>query len=379
MTGNRYITLAIHSRERADALKRILESHGIDVKFENVEISGAGVVSGVRVKIDEHDLPLALKVTESSQCYVSEKEALKMEGTEGNILIPVDFSPNSMLACRVGFDLARRLRLHPVLLHAYASPYFIGSIDPDGGFDGDGGIDASAEIADMQASADMEKESEKLMRNLRRKIEEAQKDGSIADIKFSTLLQDGIPEEVIKEYCVQTPPVVVVMATRGKEKRDESLVGSVTAEVIDSCRVPVFVVPENCKMTSVEMVTKLVYFCNLDRQDILSVDTLMRMFNYPEAYVTLVPVSDKDGRNVRERVDMLRDFFNKSFPAAHFSAEVFPAKTFREDFENYISQTGAEMLIVPNKKRNVFQRLFNPGIAHRLLFERDMPMLALPV
>lgn len=373
MTPDKYITLAIHSRERAYALKRILESHGIDVKFENVAISGFAIPSGVRVKINEHNLPLALKVAESSQCYVSEKEAMKMEGTDGNILIPVDFSPNSMLACRVGFDLAKRLRLHPVILHAYAAPYFIGSLD------GDGGLDASTEIADMEASADVEKESEKLMRNLRKKIEDAQKDGSVADIKFSTLLRDGIPEEVIKEYCVETPPVVVVMATRGKEKRDESLVGSVTAEVIDSCRVPVFVVPEICKMTSVEKVTKLVYFCNLDRQDILSIDTLMRMFNYPEAYVTLVPVSDKDGRNVRERVDMLRDFFNKSYPSAHFSAEVFPAKTFREDFENYISQAVADMLIVPNKKRNVFQRLFNPGIAHKLLFERDMPMLALPV
>lgn len=169
------------------------------------------------------------------------------------------------------------------------------------------------------------------------------------------------------------------MATRGKDKRDEALVGSVTAEVIDSCRVPVFVVPEDCKMTSVEMVKRLIYFCNLDRQDILSVDSLMRMFNYPETDVTLVPVSDKGVGDVKEKVDMLRDFFNKSYPAAHFSAEVFPVKTFREDFENYVTQSGAEMLIVPNKKRNIFQRLFNPGIAHKLLFERDMPMLALPV
>lgn len=378
MTGDRYITLAIHSRERADALRRILESHGIDVKFEDLVISGAGIASGIRVKINEHDLPLALKVTESSQCYVSEHEALKIEGTDGNILIPVDFSPNSLLACRVGFDLAKRLNLHPVIIHAFTPPYFIGGFAPDNAFDGEVS-DAPADIADMQAAVDMQKESEKQMRNLRKKIEESQKEGSMTDIKFSTLLRDGIPEEVIKEYCSQTPPVVVVMATRGKDKRDEALVGSVTAEVIDSCRVPVFVVPEVCKMTSVEMVKRLIYFCNLDRQDILSVDSLMRMFDYPEADVTLVPVSDRGVGDVKEKVDMLRDFFNKSYPAAHFTAEVFPMKTFREDFENYVTQSGAEMLIVPNKKRNIFQRLFNPGIAHKLLFERDMPMLALPV
>lgn len=379
MTEEKFITLAIHTNERAMSLKRILESHGIDVRFEDLIISDAGIASGVRVKINEHDLPLALKVTESNQCYVPEAEALKLEGTEGNVLIPVDFTSNSMLACQVGFDLAKRLNLHPVILHAYSAPLLFAGLNSDNSLDATVGIDVPGEIAEMQADIDMRKESEKLMKSLRNKISELQGAETLPDIKFSTIVNEGIPEDVIKEYCSQTPPMVVVMATRGKDKRDEALIGSVTAEVLDSCRVPVFVVPENCRMTSVEAVTKLVYFCNLDRQDILSVDTLMRMFDYPVADVTLVPVNERGNVNIRERVDILRDYFNKSYPTAHFSTEIFPVKSFREDFENYVTQTGIEMLIVPNKKRNIFKRLFNPGIAHKLLFERDMPMLALPV
>lgn len=378
MTDDKYITLAIHTSERAMSLKRILESHGIDVIFENVEVSGSGIISGVRVKINEHDLPLALKVTESSECYVS-REVLKFEDTEGDILIPVDFSQNSILACRIGFDLAQLLNLHPVIIHAYAAPYFgsnlMGSDLAGGGMTPDLGT----EVAEMTADVDMQKESDSMMRDFRKKILDAQNAGTIANIKFATEVREGIPEDVIKEYCLQTPPVLVVMATRGKNKRNEALIGSVTAEVIDSCRVPVFVVPENCGIVSVEAVKKLVYFCNLDRRDILSVDSLMRMFDYPEADITLIPVNDKGGPDVKEKVNMLCDYFNKSYPASHFSTEVFPEKSFREDFENYITQSGVELLIVPNKKMNIFQRLVNPGIAHKLLFERDMPMLALPV
>ena len=73
------------------------------------------------------------------------------------------------------------------------------------------------------------------------------------------------------------------------------------------------------------------------------------------------------------------DYFNKTYPAAHFKSVIFPSKTFMLDFTNYESQANIEMLVVPNRKKNAFMRIFNPGIAHRLLFERDLPLLALPV
>lgn len=176
-----------------------------------------------------------------------------------------------------------------------------------------------------------------------------------------------------------TPPTLVVMATRDVEKKGEQLVGSVTAEVLDSCRVPVFTIPENFRFTSVDSLKRLVYFCNLDQHDILSMDILMRTFAYPEVDVTLIPVNDRAGGDVKEKVGRLCDYFNKSYPTARFTTEVFSSKTFREDFEKFEKNAGLQLMIVPNKKRNVFSRLFNPGIAHKMLFERDLPLLALPV
>ena len=50
MAAERFITLAIHTYPHALTLRKILESHGLDVRFENFVISGAGIPSGVRVK-----------------------------------------------------------------------------------------------------------------------------------------------------------------------------------------------------------------------------------------------------------------------------------------------------------------------------------------
>ena len=38
-----------------------------------------------------------------------------------------------------------------------------------------------------------------------------------------------------------------------------------------------------------------------------------------------------------------------------------------------------DLMVVPNRKKNVFARLFNPGIAHRVLFHFDIPMMVVPV
>ena len=379
MAAERFITLVIHTYDRAVTLRKILESHGSEVRFENLVISGAHIASGVRVKISETDLPLALKIIESGDLYAAAKAEMKMAGENGNILIPVDFSSYSMLACKVGFVLAERLSLHPVILHAYATPYFMGAMNYGEGIDGNLGQDVGVDFAEMQAGRDIRKEGERQMHELKKKIEQLQKEGTLPDIRFATMLNEGVPEEVILEYCRLTPPALVVMATRGKDKKEEDLVGSITAEVLDSCRVPVFAIPENCDFTSVDSFKRLAYFCNLDQHDILSVDTLMRMFGYPELDVALIPVNDRAGNKVRNKVDNLRDYFNKNYPTARFSSEVFSGKDFREDFERFVEKEGIELLIVPNKKKNVFSRLFNPGIPHKILFERDMPLLALPV
>ncbi len=374
MADKRFITLAIHTYDRAVALRKILESHGIGVKFESLVLTGTHIASGVRVKINERDLPLALKLTESGDYYSSARVEMRMTGASGNILIPVDFSAYSIPACRIGFELAARLQLHPVVMNAYATPYFMGGMVYDGNLDSDGVDD----VAEMEIDKDMRSESEKLMREFRKKIEKEQKEGSIPDVRFSTLTNEGIPEEVILEYCRLTPPALVVMATRGKSRKEEDLVGSVTAEVMDSCRVPVFAFPENAELISLDAIKRVAYFCNLDQRDIISVDTLMRLFEYPAIEMTVIPVNDRAG-NIKDKVEALRDFFSKNYPTGHFKSQIFQAKTFREEFDEYVRKEHIQLVIVPNKKKNIFSRLFNPGIPHKILFERDMPILALPV
>ena len=376
---DRFITLAIHTSSHAMALSRILESHGIEVRVQKFVISGAPIAAGIRIMIRETDLPLALKITESiEQINTANLESI-LSGHSGDILIPVDFNDYAILACKTGFDLAKRLKLRPVILHAYPTPYFNTSFSLDETING--GLDPSLEqeVEEVETARDLKNQGNRQMKDLIKRIEKEQAEGSIPELKFKTLLEPGVAEDVIKDYCRLTPPSLVVMVTRGKEKKGEQLIGSVTAEVLDVCKVPVLSVPENGSFTSIDKVKKLVFFCNLDQHDLISVDTFMRMFDYPECEITLIPINEKTEKSVKSKLDNLKNYFNKTYPASHFKSVFLPQKTFMLDFYNYETQASIDMIVVPNRRKNAFMRIFNPGIAHRLLFERDLPLLALPI
>ena len=50
-----------------------------------------------------------------------------------------------------------------------------------------------------------------------------------------------------------------------------------------------------------------------------------------------------------------------------------------ESFAQFAQDENIQLIAVPNKKSSIFSRLFNPSIAHRVLFQTDTPMLVVPV
>lgn len=375
----KYISLAIHTADQALGIKKILEAHSIYVKLQNYLAPGTSIVLGVSVMIQEKDLPMALKITESLLHLNALNPDNILSGNKGEILIPVDFNDYCLEACKVGFEIASFLHLQPVILHAYTTPVFNTSFTLDES--STLGIDNSLEeeFNEMEISKDLQKQGRKKMKDLISKLHELQKEGNVPDLNFKALMEEGVAEDVIKEYCKASPPELVVMVTRGKEKKGEQLIGSVTAEVLDDCKVPLLSIPENCNFQRVPQMKEIVYLCNLDPHDLICMDTFMRMFEYPDVTVTLIPISDKQDKTLKSRLINLKDYFNKTYPTAHFITAIMSQKTFMADFNNYESQRGTELIVVPNRRKNAFMRLFNPGIAHRLLFERDLPLLALPL
>lgn len=368
------LTLAVHTYRHALELQARLKADGINSELSPIEANQQGPQPGVRVRIENADLPKALRIVEREADNDMASLNARLKGLLPILLIPVDFSDHSDLAVVVGFDLAARLHLKPVLLHAFISPYFQGDMYRlnDSMVD-ENELDMAEEVMTLRQQATVE--MDKMKARIRLKIN----NGTLPAIDFSTELREGIPEEVILQYVKRTPPSFIVMATRGTSRRVKELVGSVTAEVLDSCRVPLFIVPEHYNMPSIRSVSKVLFFCNLDQQDILSMDTFQRMFSFPaDAEIHLVSVNPRVVK-MASKLNALATYFGNNYPDSKFVSLPLPVDSnFRSSLEEMMEKHNIQLLVVPNRRRNIFQRLFNPSVAHRILFEKDIPMIALP-
>lgn len=363
---NRLITLAIHTYDRAVQVKALLEQEGIAAVLHNVNLLEPLVSTGVRVRIHEKDLPAALKIVETPA-------AMNAPGQhhDCNIVIPVDFSEYSLKACKVGFEYAARVNGTVVILHAYMNEsrrFFLP-------FSSDLYEDKQA-LDDKTVKAQAVLNMKQFTAMLNKKI----MGGELPRATFVTELREGIPEQCILQCAGELDAMLIVMGTHGNSKKGRAALGSVTAEVLDSGKFPIFTVPENINIEHLSAIRHVVFFSNMIPQDILSFDLFTRLLQVDDMMVSIIPVVEpKDRTWAKKAEEQLLKYCQEHYPQSVFNVVDMKFDAHLATFQRFVEDNHVDLIAIPNKKKNIFSRLFSPSIAHRVLFQSDIPMLVVPV
>lgn len=378
MQTDRLITVAIHTYDKAHELKNILEYEGIKVALQNVNLSSPVVSAGIRVRIHEYDLPLALRVIENIEIFAP-MEVKKSPQDENEILVPIDFSTSSRQACFMAFHLAAMHKAKIKLLHTYIDPVMTNSssLQLTDAMTFDSGPE---QILQLEGDHELSKICQKQMNDFETLIKDKIKDGIIPPVVFSSEINEGLPEEVVTDYSSTHHPLLIIMGTRGTNKQNRDMLGSVTAEILDSCRSTVFTIPETLRFKRPEEIREVVYFASSRQQDILALDALYRLLPDHSINVTLAymptkkkPICEKSSLN------NLLQYCRANYPAYTFKSISLSYSHEIEDFNGLDRERRVDLIAVPTPHKNIFARLFNPSLAHKLLFHADIPILSIPV
>ncbi|MDE7025974.1 MAG: universal stress protein [Paramuribaculum sp.] len=370
MCSDRQITVAIHTYERALAIASLLEREGVKTSLQNVNLEHPTVSSGVRIRIYENDLPQALRIIENIDIFQNAHNDPDLDKAS-EILVPVDFSAHSKAACLLAFNFADSLNTEITLLHSYLSPKFIGALQLTDSltYDVDGDIEQEA----------LNRNARKNLHSYASILRTMIKTGDLPPVKFHEIVEEGVPEDAIRQYVKEHYPKLIVMGTRGADTKERELVGSVTAEVLDTCRVPVFTVPEGAN-SSFSTMKNILFFSNFDQEDLLAIDALHQLLPQKSLDITLVPIPSKKFTVTSiSTIDGVLKYFMSKYPQYTFDVDKVRPGNIAEDYARIAKSRHIDFIAVPNKKKNALARMFNPGIAHRLLFHSDMPMLVIPV
>lgn len=370
---DKLVTVAIHTYQKAQILKSILESEGIEAYIHNINLIQPMVSAGVRVRINEVDLPLALDIIENvsfDEIDAIEEEEKSEKTKRDEILVPVDFSEFTLKTCEFAFCLAKEVNCDIKLMHVYFSSFYPTSIPFGDTFT----VQPTVEGMYKDIHENVERQMKELISKLNVKISE----GVIPDIHYSYTLREGLPEEEIVSYSKKVRPHAIVMGTRGSNKKEQDLIGSVTAEVIEGCKTPIFAIPENSSLRTISAMKNIVFLTNFQEREFLALSTLMEFIkNYP-IRVSFVHVARKEDRWNEIRLTGLNNYFKEHYPNIQTDYTVVDGNEgIPEALEKFVNAHTIDMISLSSSPRNIFARMFNPGIARRMLFHTNTPMLVI--
>lgn len=372
------ITIAIHTYEKAQVLQTLLRSAGVEAVLQNVNQIQPVVSAGVRVRIRETDLPRALSIIEDLQWNMEDlgrelepTHRPKSDSEKPFVLLPIDFSEASESVCKVGFHFAERRDLRVVILHVALSQPFINMPISFGD------SPFFAPVYDKNIKEESYQKVYTQLENFAQKIKEQQKEGIIPDVPFTTVLRDGAPDDVILSYARRHKPVAIIMGTKGKTRTNDDLIGSVAAEVIDSAKVPVLVVPQSVSVSDLANLHNVAVATSFDQRDMVLFDKMLLLMSPLKPNYRIFNISKSQQEYSDLHLRAMTEYHKAHYPDLNIEMTRLEDEEFSEALGKFIEEYHINLIIVNTYKRNLLSKFITPSMARRILFHAGTPILVM--
>ena len=358
---DKLVTLAIRTYQRALMIKSVLQENDIETVIHNLNLEHPELAVGVRVRIKESDLPHALKIVEEME---KEWEKESDKPSQKQVLIPYDFNDPIEKTIDLGFQFADNMNAEVVILYTYFSSAFTISVHNDV---------STYSIADSELLRRIVSNANADVNNMTNLINSRISNMDLPNVSFSFEIKEGIPEDEILDYCKRYKPDLVVMGTHGKKNSTE-MIGSVTAEVIESSNVSVFAVPQDIVYKNTSDIKRIAFLTNFDQKDLIAIDKTISIFGKRNLEIHFIHASEKDETWSEVILTGIKTYFETHYPELSTQYELIGTSNSPELIENYLQKHKIDLLALNIRRRKLFSRLFNPGLAYKMVLKTDTPM-----
>jgi len=356
-------TLASLPYSKAEILRSLLESEGIDCFLENVDFLQDAMDTGVCIRIYERDARRAFPILEKMLGKVITDKVKR----ENYVLVPVDFSNYSIKAALVGFDIAEKLESKMVLYHSSPQPEFL-TIPYSDVIVYDSALFLNYEMT--------EKETNKKFEDFLNKLTSLIDYHRWKKAKPEYIVKVGEAEDDILSYINIHPPKLIVMGIRGGDAQLGDLIGSTTAGVIFNSKVPVLAIPERTPDNWLQNFRKVAYATNFESNDFIAIDRLLKLMKPFNTKVICLHVDQGNNPILDEAMlEGMKEALCEKYPNAAFECQLIHNRNLPEAIDHFIQEGHIDMLALTTHRRNLLTRLFNPSIARKMMLHTQTPLL----
>lgn len=287
---------------------------------------------------------------------------------KGTILVPVDYSDYSTLACRYAAKIANKANSKICLFHSFYSPAF-DLIELTGG------LQTQQQLRTDVTEKLIEGESENMTDYISKLFEFPEfklvkKENVYHEIKA------GLAKDEITAFAHELQPEMVVMGTRGADKKTSSILGSITEVSIRKLSIPVLAIPEEYDFEEHKNLKNIVYLTDFDESDFQSIKKLMRFTQYFNMVIHCIHIGPEQGNWEKVKMDGLKDYFQKAYHKESVECHILDNKPdLLQALDKYVMDSKINIISLTHRKRSLLDKILKPSVTKKIFYHTQIPLL----
>lgn len=360
-------TIGRHSYARALLFQNLLHAEGIECFLAHENLIQPDISGGVELKVKASDIERAMKIIKNAFPAPVKGNRVRKALSFRKILVPVDFSEQSLAACKLAIGLAAGEKADIHLLHVFYNPII--EATP---FD----LSYSYQLNLSKYLQQIEQEARMNLDRLVKDLKKFLLSEKITEVKIVRVLMNGQAAEEILAYCYKFKPGIIVMGTKGIGQKVSGSVGSVTASIIQKSDFTVFAIPPDSKLSGISDLKSILFATDFDPADQIALEKLIHLVGPLNVKIFCYHISvgvKKPWEKVK--MDDLKEYFNREYPKADIDFGIVMSDNLMNGLETFLRNKPIDALAVTTHRRGFFANFFAPSITRRIFSGIPRPLL----
>ncbi len=262
------------------------------------------------------------------------------------IIVPLDFSENSIKALEFAIGMADKKKGKVTLVHVVNIAYDFAS-------------------QPQFALESMYKDGEELLKKTAEKYQQE-------DLVIDYEILEGNPSINIARVAAEREATLIVMGTQGASGIKQTLVGSTTVSVVREANCPVLIIPSQANVLNIKKVTLALEFANHEEQFIeWIVDMSLRW----ELGLEILHVQSNTDFKEELAVLGIEGYLQKKYPGIAVRIHTFYASNASKGLELYLEEHSNMILVMCHQHKNIWEQIFQKSQSIEMAYHTHIPLL----
>lgn len=193
------------------------------------------------------------------------------------------------------------------------------------------------------------------------------------DLKIDCILSSGM----IKDKIIQTADVrnadLIVMGTHGAGSWRDVIIGTNTADVIQSSDIPVIAVPGSYKNFRFSKIAFATTFAEYDFQTLFRTTELFKSYS-SEIFVVHVDSKSEGDSLLKQKLEFA-GMVKSGITYDNIRFETINDSHTETALLNFIKSNNIDIVVTSARKRNIFEKFTDRSLSRQMAFHTSVPLL----